>query len=132
MKYLLDSNAVSVWARRGSPQLLARMLQLTPADMGISSVVEMELLFGIALKPQFSYVTELQAVMRQLQVIPFDSDAAMQAATLRASLQRAGQPIGPYDSLIAATALAHQIILVTHNTKEFQRVNGLVVEDWQV
>lgn len=132
MKYLLDSNAVSVWARRGSPQFMARMLQHTPEDMRMSSVVEMELLFGIALKPQFSYVTELQAVMRQLQVIPFDSDTAMQAAQLRACLQRAGQPIGPYDSLIAATALAHQLILVTHNTSEFRRVNGLVVEDWQV
>ena len=131
MKYLLDSNAVSVWARRGSPQFMARLLQLTPADMGMSSVVEMELLFGIALKPQFSYVTELQTVMRQLQVIAFGSADAMQAAQLRASLQRAGQPIGPCDSLIAATALAHQMILVTHNTREFLRIEGLVVEDWQ-
>ena len=131
MKYLLDSNAVSVWARRGSPQFMARVLQLTPADMGISSVVEMELLFGIALKPRFSYLTELQAVMGQLQVIAFDSVDAMQAAQLRAALQQAGQPIGPYDSLIAATALAHEMILVSHNTREFLRVEGLVVEDWQ-
>ena len=132
MIYLLDSNAVSVWARRSSPKLLTRMLQTSPADVCISSVVQMELLFGIALKPQFSYREALQNLLKHLQVIAFDSEAAQHAARLRAVLQHEGRPIGAYDALIAATALANQLTLVTHNTREFSRVAGLAVEDWQI
>jgi tRNA(fMet)-specific endonuclease VapC len=131
MKYLLDSNAISVWAKRGSPAFLIRLLQVSPANLCISSVVEMELLFGIELKPQFSYVRELQTLLKQLPVVAFESADAMQAAKLRAALQRIGKPIGPYDGLIAATALARDMILVTNNTREFSRVIDLMVEDWQ-
>jgi tRNA(fMet)-specific endonuclease VapC len=131
MKYLLDSNAISVWAKRGSPAFLTRLLQVSPANLCISSVVEMELLFGIELKPQFSYVRELQTLLKQLPVVAFESADAMQAAKLRAALQRTGKPIGPYDGLIAATALARDMILVTNNTREFSRVIDLMVEDWQ-
>jgi tRNA(fMet)-specific endonuclease VapC len=131
MKYLLDSNAISVWAKRGSPAFLIRLLQVSPANLCISSVVEMELLFGIELKPQFSYVRELQTLLKQLPVVAFESADAMQAAKLRAALQRTGKPIGPYDGLIAATALARDMILVTNNTREFSRVIDLMVEDWQ-
>jgi tRNA(fMet)-specific endonuclease VapC len=131
MKYLLDSNAVSVWAKRSSPAFLTRLLQVLPADLCISSVVEMELLFGIELKPQFSYVRELQTLLKQLPVVAFESADALQAAKLRAALQRIGKPIGPYDGLIAATALARKMTVVTHNISEFSRVVGLLVEDWQ-
>lgn len=131
MKYLLDSNAVSVWAKRSSPPFLTRLLQVSPTDLCISSVVEMELLFGIELKPQFSYLRELQTLLKKLPVIAFESADALQAAKLRAALQRTGKPIGPYDGLIAATALARKMTVVTHNTSEFSRVMGLSVEDWQ-
>lgn len=131
MSYLLDSNVVSTWARRGSAALMRRLLQVAPADLRISSVVEMELLFGIELQSKFSYVAELQALLQRLPVLAFDSEGALQAAKLRAALQREGRPIGPYDALIAATALAQRLILVTHNTREFSRVPGLRVEDWQ-
>ena len=131
MKYLLDSNAVSVWAKRSSNIFLSHLIKIAPKDLCISSVVEMEVLFGIELKPQFSYLPALQAVLRELPVVNFDSASAVQAAKIRAQLQRIGRPIGAYDGLIAATALAHGLTVVTHNTREFSRVEGLVVEDWQ-
>ncbi len=131
MKYLLDSNAVSVWAKRSSNIFLSHLIKIGPKDLCISSVVEMEVLFGIELKPQFSYLPALQALLRELPVVNFDSASAVQAAKIRAQLQRIGRPIGAYDGLIAATALAHGLTVVTHNTREFSRVEGLVVEDWQ-
>jgi tRNA(fMet)-specific endonuclease VapC len=131
MKYLLDSNAVSVWAKRSSNIFLSHLVKISPKDLCISSVVEMEVLFGIELKPQFSYLPALKALLRELPVVNFDSASAVQAAKIRAQLQRIGRPIGAYDGLIAATALAHGLIVVTHNTREFSRVEGLVLEDWQ-
>ena len=131
MRYLLDSNALSVWARRSSTHFLSHLLTVSPTDLCISSVVEMEILFGIELNDQFSYLPSIQALLRELPVLPFDSASALQAAKIRAQLQRMGRPIGAYDALIAATAIAHNLIVVTHNTREFSRIANLKVEDWQ-
>ena len=131
MRYLLDSNALSVWARRSSTHFLSHLLTVSPTDLCISSVVEMEILFGIELNDQFSYLLSIQALLRELPILPFDSASALQAAKIRAQLQRMGRPIGAYDALIAATAIAHNLIVVTHNTREFSRIANLKVEDWQ-
>ncbi|MBM3788553.1 MAG: type II toxin-antitoxin system VapC family toxin [Acidobacteria bacterium] len=64
------------------------------------------------------------------RVLPFDEMAARTAARIRLDLEARGSPIGPIDTLIAATALAHGAILVTHNVREFERVAGLIIEDW--
>ena len=132
MKYLLDSNALSVWARRSSANFLSHLITVSPTDLCISSVVEMEILFGIELNAQFSYLASIQALLRELPILTFDSSSAFQAAKIRAQLQRIGRPIGAYDALIAATALAKSLIVVTHNTREFSRIAGLQVEDWQL
>jgi tRNA(fMet)-specific endonuclease VapC len=92
----------------------------------------MEVLFGIELNAQFSYLPAMQALLRELPVLTFDSASALQAAKIRAHLQRIGRPIGGYDALIAATALAQGLTVVTHNTREFSRVPGLKLEDWQL
>ena len=63
--------------------------------------------------------------------MPFDDQAVEYYGKIRATLAAIGQPIGPNDLLIAAIALANQVILVTHNTREFGRVEGLIIEDWQ-
>ena len=63
--------------------------------------------------------------------LPFDGNAAREFGEIRAYLARQGTPIGPYDLQIAAIAKAHDLILVTHNTREFSRVLGLRVEDWE-
>ena len=131
MRYLLDSNALSIWARRSSTDFLTHLLTVSPTDLCISSVVEMEILFGIELNDKFSYLASIKALLRELSVVAFDSGSALQAAKIRAQLQRMGRPIGAYDALIAATALAHNLIVVTHNTREFSRIANLKVEDWQ-
>lgn len=110
---------------------MERLLGVSPTDLCISSVVEMDLLFGIEMKPQFSYLGEMRNLLQRLPVVGFDSDCALQAARLRAALQRTGRPIGPYDALIAATALAKNLTLVTRNTREFSRLPGLRVQDWE-
>ena len=132
MRYLLDTNAVSVWARQTSPRLLNRLLATPPADLCISVLVEHELRFGFALTPGTRAEELTMRLLEVLPSIPFGSAAAQRAAYLRSRLSRLGKPIGPYDLLIAATALENQLTLVTQNLREFRRVEGLVVEDWTV
>ena len=72
----------------------------------------------------------LAALLRPMQVLPFDSECAFQAAHIRAELEAAGTPIGPHDTLIAATALRYQATLVTRNAREFSRVQGLQWLNW--
>ena len=69
---------------------------------------------------------------RQFEVLEFDREDARQAGEIRASLARAGLPIGSYDVLIAGQAKARGLTLITHNTKEFSRVEGLKIEDWEL
>ena len=130
MRYLLDTNIVSIWARQTSPRLLNRLLATPPADLCISVLVEHELRFGFALTPGTRAEELTLRLLEALPSIPFGSAEAQRAAYLRTKLSRMGKPIGPYDLLIAATALEHQLTLVTHNVREFRRVEGLVVEDW--
>jgi tRNA(fMet)-specific endonuclease VapC len=73
----------------------------------------------------------LQRFFSQFSIIHLDSEAAIIAGRLRAELAAIGTPIGPYDVQIAAIAMANNLILVTHNTREFSRVNGLQIEDWE-
>lgn len=131
MKYLLDTNAISVWATRRSPQFLSKVTHINPAEMGICSIVKMELLYGLELRPSLKWSTSVRGLIAQFQVLAFDEQSAHHAAKIRAKLKLQGAPIGHYDVLIAATALANGLTLVTHNTREFSRVEGLVVEDWQ-
>ena len=90
-----------------------------------------ELLTG-AFKAQnpSSQFSRLMEVEKRLMVLPFDADSARQAAKARAHLERQGTPIGNVDTLIAGIALAHDLTLVTRNTREFERVPGLRVENW--
>ncbi len=130
MKYLLDTNTVSAWAKRSSPAVLRKMLALSPSELGISALVEHELRYGLALHPQWKAGPAVEALLGTIEIIPFGSEQARCAAEIRADLSRRGQPIGPYDVLIAAAALANKLTLVTHNTREFSRVTGLELEDW--
>lgn len=130
MKYLLDTNAITAWAKR-DPCFVARLKLLAPADLAISVLTEHELLYGIACNPQFKLRPVLERLLAILPKLPLDSATVAKAALARADLRRRGLPIGPYDLLIAATALEHRLTMVTHNTQEFERVSGLLVENWQ-
>lgn len=131
---LLDTNVVIGIVNDRSPRLRAEFeRQLASGEhIWLSSVVIFELKYGIA-KSRRQHANErlLRGFMlAPLSTLPFDEDDAAQSAGLRAILETAGTPIGPYDVLIAGQALRHGATLVTANTREFARVPGLKVEDW--
>ena len=134
MKYLLDSNAWIGWLRQNRPNLKRRIQQENPADVILCSVVLGELIYGAERSgPSHKAMNHMRLVQlrRQLPSLPFDDHAAEKYGEMRAFLESMGTPIGPNDLMIAAIALARRLTLVTHNTKEFSRVPGLALEDWQ-
>jgi tRNA(fMet)-specific endonuclease VapC len=98
----------------------------------LCDIVKAELFFG-AYKSQRmeSNLAVLEDLFQHFNSVPFDGRAAREFGQIRAELQRAGTPIGPYDLQIAAIALANRFTLVTHNVDEFKRVRGLQYEDWE-
>ena len=132
MKYLLDTNTCIRYLNGRSPQVFKRLESLSEADIAVCSVVKMELRYGALRSDYVEKTLEKQATfLNRFVSLPFDDAAHIHAARIRAELASAGTPIGPYDLLIAAIALANNLILVTHNTKEFSRVTGLQLEDWE-
>lgn len=132
VKYLLDTNTIIRYLNGRAPNIRIKMRSIPFRDLGISSVVFAELRYGAAkAKAPIQTRAKQDAVLRQLTLMPFDEAAADVYGTIRADLESKGTPVGPNDLLIAATALAHQLILVTHNTREFQRIVGLMLEDWE-
>ena len=100
--------------------------------LSISTIVQMELLQGAALSARSDYNRqEVERFCARLEVLPFDENAAAHAADIRAKLQNAGNKIGAYDALIAGHARSQGLIVVTHNLREFTRIDGLRCEDWQ-
>ena len=130
MKYLLDSNAV-IALLKGHSGFLSRIRQHAPQDFAIPAIVAHELFYG-AYKGQRTAENLARIEALQFEVLEFDREDARQAGELRAYLSAAGTPIGPYDVLIAGQALSRDMILVTHNTREFHRVPDLHVEDWEI
>ena len=130
--YLLETNIVSVWARRNHPTLMAKVLAQAPADLAISVLVEHELRYGFARNPTVKSWPLIEQLLALIPSLPLTRSIANRAAELRGDLAAAGTPIGTYDLLIAATALEHGATLVTNNVREFARVPGLSLEDWLV
>jgi tRNA(fMet)-specific endonuclease VapC len=129
---VLDSNTISYYLR-GDPLVVPRIQALPPAEIGVPAIVEYELRYGLLRMPQAAAALRLTALvqlLRPMQLLPFDSECAAQAARLRVDLEALGMPIGPHDTLIAATALRHQATLVTRNVREFSRVPGLQWLNW--
>lgn len=132
MTHLLDTN-VCIAAMRGNPQVCRRLLAHVPSDCGISAVSLYELYSGANRCQQpIDELRKVRAFASPLHVLPFDDSAAAHTGRIRWELEKKGETIGPYDLMLAGQALALDIILVTHNTREFQRVAGLKLEDWQL
>jgi tRNA(fMet)-specific endonuclease VapC len=132
--WVLDSNTISFYFR-GDPQVVSRLQALPPAQIGVPAIVEYELRYGLLrLAPEATTprLAALATLLQPMQKLPFDSECAAHAARIRAELEAAGTPIGPHDTLIAATALRHQATLVTHNVREFSRVPGLLWVNWHL
>jgi len=129
VKYLLDANA-AIALLKGHVGFIAHLKQHKPSDVGVPSIVAHELFYGVYRSRRF--VENLARVdALQFETLDFDREDARQAGQIRAALNAAGIPIGPYDVLIAGQALARDLTLVTHNLREFKRVAGLEVEDWE-
>ncbi len=129
---LLDSNTISYYFR-GDPKVVPRLQALAPSELGVPAIVEYELRYGLLRLPPQAAKTRLAALtefLKPMQVLPFDSECAAHAARVRVELEAAGMPIGPHDTLIAATALRYQAALITRNVCEFSRVRGLQWIDW--
>lgn len=128
--FALDTNTLIYYFKKIG-NVTANLLQVSPKDIFVPSIVVYELEFGIAksISPQ-KRIEQLSVFLTAVNILPFDTAEAKIAALIRADLEKQGQPIGYYDVLIAATAMTHHKTLVTHNTKEFSRIKGLQLTDW--
>ena len=129
MRFLLDANAV-IALLKNHDIFLSRLRRHKPSDFGIPAIVAHELFYGVY-KSQ-----RVDANLSRLDLLPFDilefsREDARSAGEIRAQLASMGTPIGPYDVLIAGQTLARNLILVTRNKKEFERIPKLRVEDWE-
>lgn len=129
MKFLLDSNAV-IALMKGKSAFLNRLRVHKPTDFALSSIVVHELFYG-AYKSRRVAESLARVNALQFEILDFDREDAERAGELRALLATAGAPIGPYDTLIAGQAWARNLVLITHNLREFERVPYIQVEDWE-
>lgn len=134
MIYLLDTNIVSYFLRGKSPDLTQRIMTSTAEDLAVSVISAGELHYGLRRLPSSHRAKQLgqqlDALLSAIAVHPLPTDAAHHYGTIKAALDTAGTPIGGNDLWIAAHALAGDLTLVTHNTREFERVPGLKLENW--
>ena len=130
IQFLLDTNVV-IYTMKNRPQQVRKQFIRYAGRMAISTVTLGELVFGAEHSQQVERnLSDIEAMTARLEVLPFDHKAAYHFGQIRAALYRVGHPIGPYDMMIAGQSRALGLVLVTNNLKEFQRIPGLMVENW--
>lgn len=132
MKFLLDTNVCIRFLNGRNPLIRQRMREHKPDDILLCSVVKAELLVGVAKNenPE-GRLKKIQPFLERFASLPFDDSAATSYAEIRSDLEKRGVPIGPNDLMIASIAVANQLVLITHNVREFKRVKDLTIEDWE-
>ncbi|WP_421589947.1 type II toxin-antitoxin system VapC family toxin [Shinella sp. M27] len=131
ISHLFDTNAVIALIGRRSDVLINRVLRSVDGTIGLPSIVTHELYFGAHRSAKVRYNLEtLRLMFTDFPILEFDQRDAFTAGEIRAALAAKGTPIGPYDVLIAGQAKARGLVLVTNNVGEFDRVDGLRIEDW--
>ena len=128
--YLLDTNILSDLISNARGEAAARLIALDPADVCTSIVVASELRYGCQKKGSTQLTTRVDAALAGLAIKPLGVDAHIRYGELRTALEQRGAMIGANDLFIAAHALTLDAVLVTDNTAEFSRVDGLTVENW--
>lgn len=130
-EFLLDT-CIVVAALKGEPRaLLNRLAALAPARLHLSSIVLAELYNGSEkCRNPAEQKADMAGLIRSMTAVSFEADDAFAFGRIRAALERKGASIGPMDLLIAAQAVAHGLVLVTDNLREFRRVPGLQCENW--
>jgi len=130
MRFLLDTDTC-IYALKRHSAVLNRLLAQSREDIAVSVISEAELRTGAAKSTSAAKTLRLiENFLRPLAVVEFSSIDAVSYAQVRSKLERAGTPIGPLDTLIAAQAVARKLVLVSNNEREFNRVAGLLVENW--
>lgn len=130
IRYLLDTNVATYAIKGNIPRVRERLLQVPLAEVGVSVITEAELRFGVARKPAATQLKlAVDEFLLRVEILPWDSMAAKSYAVLRTSMENSGAPMGNLDLMIAAQALAADVVLVTHD-RMFQRVKHLKIEDW--
>ena len=129
--YLLDTNIISYWMR-GDPQLINKIKNYSPSDLSLSTITLAEIYYGIEKSPikKKGRRLKIEYIKSELDIFPFNEQAAIKYGAIRAALEKLGKPISERDTQIASIALANKLCIVTHNTKEFGRIPKLKVEDW--
>ena len=132
MTYLLDTNTCIRFLNPRASAVPSRLAAVNREEVVICQIVKAELYYGAYKSARRDENLALLAkFFSQFVSLPFDDLAAEAYGRVRAELARRGMPIGPNDLMIAAIAVAHDLILVTHNATEFDRVTGLRLEDWE-
>ena len=130
LRFLLDTNIVSDLVRQPQGRVAAKLAEVGEDAIATSIVVAAELRYGAAKEASPQLTRQLEAVLGVMEVLPFEVPADARYSELRTALEQAGTPIGANDLLIAAQAIALDLVLVTDNMREFGRVRGLRVENW--
>ncbi len=131
MRYLLDTDICIYVIKKHPSQVIEQFKRHSPGDIAISTITLFELQYGVEKSRQRSRSGQaLTRFLSPLRLLVLDSEAALEAASIRAQLHKMGKPIGPYDLLIAGLARSKDMILVSNNSKEFERIEGLRLENW--
>lgn len=132
MQYLLDTNVCVDYLNGRYPKVIERLQRVKPTEIAVSAIAVAELRYG-AEKSARSEANHrrLDLLLEDLAALDFDLRAAAEYGRIRSELERSGTLIGPNDMLIAAQARAHDVVLVTDNLTEFERVGRLRVENWR-
>ncbi|WP_339406991.1 type II toxin-antitoxin system tRNA(fMet)-specific endonuclease VapC [Pseudomonas helleri] len=130
LKFMLDTN-ICIFTIKNRPESVRKAFTAHHGQLCISTVTLMELIYGAEKSSNAQRnLTVVEGFAARLEVLNYDQEAAIHTGQLRAELALAGKPIGPYDQMIAGHARSQGLILVTNNSREFERVPGLRIEDW--
>ena len=132
MKYLLDTNVCIKYLNGDSDNIRKELENRKPDNIALCSVVKSELIYGVLKSSnKEKNLSRLNTFFAPFISLSFDDNCAVVYSEIRSTLEKSGNIIGPYDMQIAAIALYHNMILVTHNTKEFSRITNILLEDWE-
>lgn len=132
MKYLLDTNTCIKYLNGTSKKIKEKLVSHQPKSIFLCSVVKAELIYGCyKSKNPINNLKKIEIFFKPFISFPFDDSSAKIYGNIKLLLEKNGTPIGPNDLLIASIALSNNLTLITHNTREFKRIDGLFIEDWE-
>lgn len=132
MNYLLDTCVISDFFKK-IPSVISQFENLSPSQIHISTITVMEIEYGLRLSEEREKKIRplWETLLKQIKIVIVCHQCAIAIATIRAKFKNAGLLIGPYDILIAGTALANKFIMVSSNLKEFNRISEIKIENWR-